>query len=175
MKTVFCYLVLLLGVFRPHDHLLAREQGIIQDSFTVYLFLLEDCRITQAYTDDLEGLYRKYSNDSIAFQGCFPNPISQDSTLAAFVKKYGLSFPCRIEGTYSLAKMLGVTVTPEVVVYNHSRMEVVYQGRISNLFEHIGKRRRVVTSLELRDALEAIIAHKPVPVPRTIAVGCLLN
>jgi len=39
----------------------------------------------------------------------------------------------------------------------------------------VGKRRRVVTLHELKDALDAIRNNIPVPVARTTAVGCLLN
>jgi hypothetical protein len=68
-----------------------------------------------------------------------------------------------------------VTVTPEVVVFDETAGRVLYQGRIDNLFERVGKRRRVVTLHELKDALDAIRNNIPVPVARTTAVGCLLN
>lgn len=46
------------------------------DSFTVYFFLLEDCKITQAYTDKIQALYREFAHDSIGFWGGFPSPVS---------------------------------------------------------------------------------------------------
>ncbi|MFZ4426941.1 MAG: hypothetical protein ACOYOO_07270 [Saprospiraceae bacterium] len=145
------------------------------DSFTVCFFLLEDCMITQAYTDVLQSLYREYANDSIGFWGGFPNPVSDEGSMEGFVKKYGLPFPCSVEGAHQLAKAFAVSVTPEVVVFNETAGRVVYQGRIDNLFERVGKRRRVVTFHELKDALEAIRTNVAVPVARTTAVGCILN
>lgn len=67
-----------------------------RDSFTVYLFLLEDCKVTQAYTDRLAEIHHRYSGDSIGFVALFPNPISSDSTVSAFQQKHGLAFPCTV-------------------------------------------------------------------------------
>lgn len=68
----------------------------------------------------------------------------------------------------------GVSVTPEVVVYDETTGQVRYQGRIDNLFERVGKRRRVVSSHDLRDALLALREGREVARSRTTAVGCLL-
>jgi hypothetical protein len=144
-------------------------------TFEVYLFLLEDCKITQAYTDKLRLLYNTFACDSIRFEGFFPSPISTDSTMRVFVAKHRLPFPCTRSGAYAMAKRLGVSVTPEVVVYNETLDSVYYQGRIDNLFERVGQRRQVVTSHELEAALYCIQHHKPIPVPRTVAVGCFLK
>ena len=39
----------------------------------------------------------------------------------------------------------------------------------------IGKPRRVITVHDLRDALDAVIAGKPVARPRTEAIGCYIT
>jgi len=175
MKAAFRYWILVLGIALSAGSASATHSRIARDSFTVYFFLLEDCMISQAYPDVMQDLFARFANDSIAFRGSFPNPLSRDSSVSAFLQKYEITFPCLIAGSYNLAVQFGVTVTPEVVIYNHSRAEKVYQGRIDNMFERVGKRRRVVTSHELRDALESIHAGLPVPIPRTEAIGCLLN
>lgn len=144
-------------------------------TFRVYLFLLEDCKITQAYTDKLRSLHGAFASDSIRFEGFFPNPISTDSTVQTFVVKHRLPFPCTRLGAYAMAKRFGVSITPEVVVYNETLDSVYYQGRVDNLYERIGQRRQVVTSHELEAALYCIQHCKPIPVPRTVAVGCLLK
>lgn len=147
----------------------------ISAKYEVYLFLLEDCKITQAYTDELQKIYQAFACDSIRFTGFFPNPISEDSTMEAFIKKYELPFVCTREGAYELAKRFGVTVTPEVVVYDSTHQTVVYQGRIDNLFERVGQRRRIVTSHDLVSVLTSIQQNKPVKSSRTKAVGCFLQ
>jgi len=145
------------------------------DSFTVNFFLLEDCKITQAYADKMQSIYAEYAKDSIGFQGYFPNPISAAATMQGFVKKYKIPFSCTCSGAYTRAKQLGVSVTPEVVVFNETRQTIVYQGRIDNMYERVGQRRQVVTSHELEAALYCIRHNKPIPIPKTIAIGCFLN
>ncbi|MDX2136188.1 MAG: hypothetical protein SFV52_15490 [Saprospiraceae bacterium] len=144
------------------------------DSLTLYLFLLEDCKITQAYTDRLHDIYDRYNPQGIRFVGLFSNPISNDTTVAAFTAKYGIPFPCRIDDRAEKARALGVTVTPEVVLYDERNHAILYQGRIDNLYERVGQRRQVVTSFELEAALYAVTSGRPVPIPRTQAVGCYL-
>ncbi len=144
------------------------------DSLTLYLFLLEDCKITQAYTDRLQDMHDRYDPKGVRFVGLFSNPISTDSTVAAFTAKYGIPFPCSIDVRSEMARILGVTVTPEVVLYDERNHAILYQGRIDNLYERVGQRRQVVTSFELEAALHAVTHQQPVPIPRTQAVGCYL-
>jgi len=49
-----------------------------------------------------------------------------------------------------------------------------YLGRIDDLYADLGKRRARATSLDLRDALDAVLADRPVPRPVTQAVGCFI-
>jgi hypothetical protein len=145
-----------------------------RDSFTVYLFLLEDCKITQAYTDRLIEIQAKYAGDSIGFVAFFPNPISNDSTVAGFREKYHLPFTCTVRQAAEKAGLLGITVTPEVALVNENTQKTLYQGRIDNMFERVGERRQVVTSFELEAALHAVRHCKEVPIPRTQPTGCFL-
>ena len=49
-----------------------------------------------------------------------------------------------------------------------------YLGRIDDLYADLGKRRARATSLDLRDALDAVLADRPVPRPVTQPVGCFI-
>lgn len=129
-------------------------------NYEVYLFLLEDCKITQAYTDELQKIYQTFAGDSIRFTGFFPNPVSEDSTMQVFIKKYELPFVCTREGACEQAKRFGVTVTPEVAVYESTHQTVVYQGRIDNLFERVGQRREVLCGWATRWRKPALRAWK---------------
>jgi hypothetical protein len=144
------------------------------DTLTVYLFLLEDCKITQAYTDRLHDIYNNYEKQGIQFVALFSNPLSSDTAIALFVDKYKFKIPCRLDAGGAKARALGVTITPEVVLYDERNQKTLYQGRIDNLYERVGQRRQVVTSFELEAALFAVTHHQPVPIPRTQAVGCIL-
>jgi hypothetical protein len=162
--------VLLLMFTFPLGSFIHAQTG----SLTVYLFLLEDCKITQAYTNRLNAIYHTYHAEGIRFEALFSNPVSTDTAITGFIQKYHFEVPCRLDTGGSQARAFGVTVTPEVVLYDERRQQILYQGRIDNLYERVGQRRQVVTSFELEAALFAVTHHKPVPIPRTQAVGCLL-
>ena len=49
-----------------------------------------------------------------------------------------------------------------------------YRGRIDNQYAALGKPRRVVTVHDLRDALDAVLAGRPVANPETEAFGCFI-
>lgn len=70
-----------------------------------------------------------------------------------------------------LAKRTGTRITPEVVVLSPTSA-TLYQGRINDLYLGPTKRQRKATTSDLRDALSAIAENKPVPTPRTEAMGC---
>jgi len=68
----------------------------------------------------------------------------------------------------------GAKVTPEVAVFNLKR-DLVYHGRIDDLYREYGKARRAATTHELADAIKA--ANKGVAPPSAAAegVGCFIS
>jgi hypothetical protein len=63
-------------------------------------------------------------------------------------------------------KKAGATRSPETVVFS-PKGQIVYRGRISDQYVGLGKRRANVTSHDLRDALEALLAGQPVTQSQT--------
>jgi hypothetical protein len=72
-----------------------------------------------------------------------------------------------------LADRVGAERTPEVFVLDVSRA-VVYRGRIDDQYA-IGIHRPSPTRHDLVDALDAVLAGRPVAAPRTNAVGCKIG
>lgn len=147
----------------------------VKDSITIYYFLLEDCKICQYYTDTFEELYNEYDDDHTSFIGLFPNRFSSEENIALFKKKYNIPFPLKREYFQTKTKEFGVTVTPEVVVFNETENEIVYRGRIDNSYVSLGKRRRVVTSEELKSVLTGIRTKGDSKYENTDAVGCFIQ
>ena len=145
------------------------------ERFTVYLFLGEECIISQQYTLLIKRLYKEYGHEKLSFVGLFPNPSSSKEKMELFEKKYGLGFEMKLDGLQKMMDRFGVRVTPEVVVFNERKKEVVYQGRIDNTFFRVGKRRTVTTTSELEDVLAAINKGQKIIPKRTEAVGCFIT
>ncbi|MDZ4682139.1 MAG: redoxin family protein [Saprospiraceae bacterium] len=145
------------------------------DSITVYLFLREDCVICQQYTPQLERLAAECGGKGVHFFGVFPNASSSPELIAEFAEKYGLTFPLETDPDQTLTHRFGVTITPEVVVYDHRLGQVLYTGRIDDRYVKVGKRRRHVQTSELEDALKAIRSGQPVAIREAPATGCLIT
>ena len=139
----------------------------------LYLFLSDECIITQYYISTLNQLSAEYGQE-IEMVAIFPNFSSKPKKIEAFYSKYQLAIPHKTDYYKKLSKSLGATVTPEAILLD-SKGQIVYQGRIDNSYVAIGKRRRVVTTQELSDAMSSLIQEKEIEVSRTEAVGCFIN
>jgi hypothetical protein len=53
--------------------------------------------------------------------------------------------------------------------------QILYRGRIDDLYVALGKKRAAVTERNLRDALDALAAGKAVRKSETKAIGCLIQ
>lgn len=146
-----------------------------KDSITVNYFLLEDCKICQYYTPIMRQLHETYKSDHITFIGYFPNRFSSENDIKIFKEKYNIPFDLKKEFFQTKTQKYKVTVTPEVVVINETNGDVIYQGRIDNSYQKLGKRRRVITQHDLKDVLESLSNHDYRVVQKTKAIGCLIT
>ncbi len=151
------------------------EPQIVEDSVVVYVFMLEDCLLTQNYTLALRQLYETYSPYHIDFIGLFPNSFSTYEKIDSFQQKYEIPFLLQTDHSQTKTQQLGATVTPEAVIYNYTKEAILYKGRIDNAYYRVGRRRGVTTSFDLKNALEAIILGKEIEVKETEAIGCFIN
>jgi hypothetical protein len=89
-------------------------------------------------------------------------------------KEYQFPFPVLLDPHQILVKMTGATTIPSAAVLTPDGM-LLYLGRIDNLVEDFNVRRQVPTKFDLREALDAVLAGKPVPHARTSAFGCAIT
>ena len=144
-------------------------------NYTIYIFLGEECIISQQYTLLINRLHKEYTGEQIEFIGLFPNPSSNKEKMAVFQEKYKLGFPLKHDALQKEMARFGVKVTPEVVVFNKKNKTVIYQGRIDNMFFRVGKRRTITTTSELEDVLKAIQKDQKIENKKTDAVGCFIT
>ena len=145
------------------------------DSVTVYIFLLEDCVISQNYTALLNKLALEYKDKKVGFLGLFPNSFSRDSTITAFKNKYHVVFPLKTDHYQTMTKKLGATITPEVAVFDQQKNVLLYRGRINNQYERVGRRRKEASTAELENVLKAWVNHENIAFTEAKAVGCFIN
>jgi len=139
----------------------------------LYLFLSDECIITQYYITTLNTLVEEYGQE-VDMVAIFPNFSSKPKKIEAFYQKYKLNIPYKTDYYKELSRSLGATVTPEAILLD-TKGKIVYQGRIDNGYVRIGKRRRVVTTHELSDAITALVKNEEIEVAKTEAIGCFIN
>lgn len=168
IKIVFILSILIIGLSG-----FTKKATSENKTTTVYIFLSETCPICQSYTLTLKELYKKY-NSKVEFIGVFPNYYADLDSIASFKEKYAIPFELITDKDAKLTKHFKANITPEVFVEN-AEGKLLYSGRIDDSFYAIGKRRNVITSTELSDALIQIGAGMAVAVPKIQAVGCIIS
>lgn len=146
-----------------------------EDQIRVYVFLHESCIISKHYTLPLKALYQEYASEEIQFIGLFPNASSTHAKIEQFKKTYEIPFELMADHAQIKTAALGASITPEVIVYNESKGEIIYKGRIDDTYVRVGQKRRITTSSELKNVLEAIKNQQEIPHTHTQAVGCFIQ
>ena len=172
MKKSYLYFVFTFVLF-----FLAVKKTIAQnDSVIVYVFLSETCPICQNQTLSLRDLNDDFSKKSVKVIGIFPNTEMSDSvSILKFKKKYKLNFDVQLDENQALTTKLQATITPQVFVLKKNTQEILYEGKVDNSFERVGKRRQIITEFFLRDALLQITQNQCVTTKKTEAVGCFIQ
>jgi hypothetical protein len=137
-------------------------------------FITDDCPISNRYAREIHRICDAYASQA----KCTLDYIDADLTPAK-VEKHMADFghgnyPAIIDAKQVLVKAAGATVTPEVAVVSADG-SLAYRGRIDNMWATWGQSRREATELDLRNALDQVVAGKPVAVARTKAVGCYIT
>ena len=141
---------------------------------TVTIFVATDCPIANSYAPEINRLFEDYAGKGIAFQLVYPDPTVTEEEVGKHIADYAIRMPATIDRDHSLVKSAGVTITPEVAVFDAGK-QIVYRGRIDNLYAGFGERRPQVTEHYLRDALDAVIKGEAPVVSKTDAIGCLIE
>lgn len=141
---------------------------------SVLLFLTSDCPISNGYAPEIQRLCAAYASQGmrclLLYEDVRITPAAVRTHLAAY--RYA-GVAAAVDGDRAIARAAGASVTPEAVVVDRAGT-VRYRGRIDNLYVDLGRRRHVATVHDLRAAIEAVLADRPVATPRTEALGCYI-
>jgi hypothetical protein len=152
-----------LRLFEPQ----AREVQLL-------FFLSTDCPISNRYAPEITRICGEYAPRGVRCVAVYP-----DAADAAAVKRHRqeFGFPEAIAGAVDrdrrLVRAVGPRVTPEAAVFTQAGR--VYRGRIDDLYVDIGRMRRTATTYDVREALDAVLAGRPVTRPETEAIGCSIS
>ncbi len=138
----------------------------------VLVFTGTECPVSNYYMLRLKELHGKYSPKGVQFLAVNSNPQDSAEDAADHAKREGIPFPVLKDANQMVAELLHAERTPEVVLLD-ARRTICYRGRIDDQFG-VGFRRPKPNRRDLAEALDEVLAGKPVSVARTQVTGCLI-
>ena len=140
----------------------------------VILFVQTDCPISNSYAPEIQRVCKAYAAKGISCSLAYEDVRVDASGVRKHLSEYAYNgVAATIDGSRALADRAKATITPQAVVVD-ARGAIRYRGRIDNFYSSLGKPRQHVSEHDLTDALDAILAGKPVPKPETEALGCFI-
>ena len=141
---------------------------------TVLFFVAPECPVSNSYVPEMNRIREAYAKRG-ALVYAVQADISVSPALAtSYARDFHYEFPLLLDPDQALVRLAGATGTPQAAVLS-TEGKVLYLGRIDNRVEDFAKWRTQITSTDLRDALDAVLAGKPVAHPRTKSIGCSIQ
>jgi peroxiredoxin len=136
---------------------------------TVLIFISAQCPMVKAYNERIERLAQDYRVKGVNVIGINSNVTESIDDIKGHIRDNNFSFVVLRDKGNKIADMLGAERTPEVYFLDASN-KLVYHGRIDNHRDVT-----LVQSQDLRDAIEATLAGKPVVKTEAAAFGCTIK
>ncbi|TWU07734.1 thioredoxin family protein [Stieleria varia] len=135
---------------------------------TVVVFTCNSCPYAVDAEDRLIALTKKYSDQGVAVVAINVNKVPEDSLDAMKEKAAEKKFPFQYlyDESQQIARDFGAIYTPCFFVID-SKHKVAYMGAMDDSPDGVK-----VETTYLADALDAVLAGKPVRVAETAPVGC---
>jgi thiol-disulfide isomerase/thioredoxin len=148
----------------------------------VVIFTCNHCPTAQAYEERIMQMVKDYGSKGVSLVAISPNnpdavrldelgfsdlgDTFEDMKIRAKQKKF--NFPYLYDGkTQVTSKAYGAIATPHVFIFDKER-KLRFQGRIDD----VEKPTKTPNNFDTRNAIEALLADKPVPVETTKVFGC---
>jgi len=166
--------ILLSFALRDTAGLVHHQDEWARSRAVVVFFTTTDCPLSNGYVPEMNRIRTDYASRGIAFYGVQADTTIPDAEVRKHAKEFGFTFPMLLDSNQVLVRLTGATAIPEVAVLSNAG-KVLYLGRIDNRVADFDRQRPAATERDLRDALDAVLAGRPVIHPTTNAVGCAIS
>lgn len=136
---------------------------------SVIIFIAVQCPVSNAYNERMEQLAQDFKAKGINVIGINANSTDDAAAVKAHAVEHKLSFVILKDAGNKIADRFGAKVTPEAYLLDASN-KLLYHGRIDNSKDPAG-----VNSSELRDAMNLVLAGKPVEKTSASSFGCSIK
>lgn len=137
------------------------------------MFLCAHCPFVKHVEKELARIGRDYQSSGIGIAAISSNdadkyPDDAPSGLAEQARKVGFVFPYLYDETQEVARAYDATCTPDFFLFDGQR-KLVYRGQLDA--SRPGNN-TPVTGSDLRAAMDALVAGRPVPEEQRPSIGC---
>ena len=139
----------------------------------VLVFLGTDCPIGNLYLPRLTELAQAARKQRVLFLGVNANAHETMHEVAEHARTHGLEFPVLKDVENAVADQLRVERVGEVLILDPSR-RLRYRGAIDDQYE-LKAHKEAPGRDHLAEALDDVLAGRPVRVPETKVFGCLID
>jgi peroxiredoxin len=139
----------------------------------VLVFVGTECPIANLYLPRLAELHKQYAARGVQFLAVNANDQDSAAAVAAHARERKLPFTVCKDAEHKAADALGARRTPEAFVLDSSHV-IRYRGRIDDQYGYTYRRPAPLHN-DLKDALDALLAGKPIGTSETEVRGCLIG
>jgi len=182
-----------------HDHAAPAAAGVSAARATVDNFMLSDhtldshelyrlhdakavvivthgigCPVMRNTNPAIKALRDRYKPQGVEFFYLNSNLQDKRETLLEEAEEYGYDIPILMDVNQLVGEQLGVTRTAEVFVIDPKTWTVVYRGPVDDRVTYERQKARAEQHWAA-DALDALMAGRPVATPKVQAAGCLID
>jgi peroxiredoxin len=155
------------------------ERHSLQDyknsTVLVVMFICNHCPYVQAIEARLIKLVTEFAVEDVVFVGInsndqlrYPDDSFANMKIRATEKQYPFNYLA--DETQTTAKAYGAVCTPDIYVFNKER-KLTYRGRLDDS----PRNPSAVKSEDLKSAILATLAEKPVAEPQHASMGCSIK
>ncbi len=138
----------------------------------VVVFVGTECPLANLYVPTLVELHKEYANRGVQFFAINSNVQDSFVEVSAHAQEREVPFPVLKDFDHVAADSFGAKRTPEAFLLDADRV-IRYHGRIDDQYG-IGYQRAEPTTTELKNAIEELLAGKPIGKPESEVSGCII-
>lgn len=141
----------------------------------VLVFIATDCPIANAYQPELAKIHQIYLKQGVQLLLIHPARDIDGETAKKHASEFQIEIPIVLDRELRIARRVHAEVTPEAIVIQRGVPSPVYRGAIDDQYVDYGKKRPVPGQRYLVNAIEDILANRPVSHPLTKPIGCFIS
>ncbi len=174
--------MLALGAQAPNFHLLDTDGATVRLSdFTgakalLVMFICNHCPFVKHVQHELARLAKEYQARGVGVVAISSNDVDEypedgPSAMREVKARVGYTFPYLFDETQQVALAYQAACTPDLFLFD-ARQRLAYHGQLDD--SRPGKP-APVTGRDLRAALEAVLAQRPVEAQQKPSIGCSIR